>query len=180
MNTEPHTPIVSRSASALSRLPISAAIEVVLPGGHALAAADLPDTRAESAVQRIGPLPIAPQRWLWLGADLDDVTRGAGAGAYLVDVEGKWTVFTCAGAAAERALASVVDVDAVLESRRCATLQLFDCPAVLLRAGANRYVVCVHSSYAVSFEAAFAAVSEVRVGGEATADLTAMRTAETR
>jgi heterotetrameric sarcosine oxidase gamma subunit len=170
MNEESGTAAMPQSASGCSRLPLVTAIEVVLVGEQAMPAAfpaeGLAGVDAGGPIERLGPLPIAPQRWLWLGADASEAARLAGDGAQIVDVEGKWTVFECAGAAARRSLASAVDVDLVLDARRCASVTLFDCPAVLLRAGTDRYVVCVHSSYASSFEAAFAAASKAACHGQ--------------
>jgi sarcosine oxidase gamma subunit len=101
---------------------------------------------------------------LWLGLDAEEVSRAVGDRAHVVDVEGKWAVFRCEDSVARQALSSVVDIDTVLEPRACATLTLFDCPAVLLRAGGEGYVICVHSSYAASFEAAFRAALDASGG----------------
>ena len=155
--------------STLSRLPIGAALEIVLLGGDAvpgeLGTGRLPSTALEGDIDRIGPLPLEPRRWLWLRLELGDATHTADYdasgidGVHAVDVDGKWAAFTCEGAAARRTLSSIVDIDRVLEPRGCATLMLFDCPAVLLSGGGDRYLVCVHSSYAPHFERAFDAAS---------------------
>jgi hypothetical protein len=152
----------------LSRLPIGAALEIVLLGDGAipdqLGTKRLPSTALEGDIDRIGPLPIEPRRWLWLGLEVGGAARAVDFdasnidGVHAVDVDGKWAAFTCEGAAARRTLSSVVDLDRVLEPRGCATLKLFDCPAVLLSGGGDRYLVCVQSSYAPYFERAFDAV----------------------
>src|SRR4029434_11162257 len=116
------------------------------------------------------PLPIAPRRWLCINANADDITKAVDVGAHIVDVEGKWAAYGCGGPAARRALAAAVDVDAVLEARDCASLPLFDCPAVLARAGRDAFIVCVQSSYVPSFETAYlgsleAASTIVHLGG---------------
>jgi len=129
--------------SALVRMTLSSAVEIVIVGDAAL-----PDG--------IEALPTAPRRWLWLNADADARAAVVASDAIVVDVDGKWTVFSCAGPSARRALAAAVDVDTVLEPRGCAALMLFDCPAVLARQGQDGFVACVHTSYAASFEAAYA------------------------
>ena len=103
------------------------------------------------------PLAIAPGRWLWLDADVVETAAALGPHASVADVEGKWTAFTCGGPRARRAFAAAVDVDRVLQARGCASLTLFDCPVVLARTDQEAFIVCVQSSYATSFEAAYAA-----------------------
>jgi hypothetical protein len=165
----------------LSRLPIGAAMELVQLGDGAtpngLGTGRLSSTALEGDIDRIGPLPIEPRRWLWLGLDLGDAARGVdydasrSDGVHAVDVDGKWAAFTCEGAAARRSLSSVIDIDRVLEPRGCATLTLFDCPAVLLSGGGDRYLICVYSSYASHFERAFdAAGAAVMVPGRPAGD----------
>jgi len=150
------------ATDVLARLPLDGAVEIVLLDGSA--AATEPGFRLDpghsmeraSATRHLAPLAIAPDRWLWLNADADETAAKLGASACVVDVEGKWTVFTCGGPRARRALATAVDIDRVLQARDCASLTLFDCPVVLVRTEPDGFVVCVHSSYATSFETAYA------------------------
>jgi len=151
------------ATDVLARLPLDGAVEIVLLDGSA--AATEPGLRLDpghsmeraSATRHLAPLAIAPGRWLWLNADADETAGKLGASACVVDVEGKWTVFTCGGPRARRALASAVDIDRVLQPRGCASLTLFDCPVVLVRTESDGFIVCVQSSYAANFEAAYAA-----------------------
>jgi sarcosine oxidase gamma subunit len=101
-------------------------------------------------------LHFAPARWLLPdpGAELDAWLSAAAAGAGIaVEVEGKWTALELAGPDAARLLCSSLDVGAVLESRDCAAVALFDCPAVLATS-ARGYIIYVQSSYAADFKAA--------------------------
>jgi len=150
------------ATDVLARLPLGGAVEIVLLDGSAAAELGLqldPGHSMEraSATRNLAPLAIAPGRWLWLNADADETAGKLGASACVVDVEGKWTVFTCGGPRARRALATAVDIDRVLRARGCASLTLFDCPVVLVGTEPDGFVVCVQSSYATSFEAAYAA-----------------------
>ena len=143
------------SVRPLALLQVGAALEIVSVDFDAR----LPDTGGQGSPDsstRTRPLPIAPGRWLWLDPDPEEANAAAATGAYVVDVAGKWTAFTCGGTHARRALSTVIDVDSVLEARGCAAVALFDCPAVLARAGDDGFIVCVQSSYAASFEAAYA------------------------
>ena len=150
------------ATDVLARLPLDGAVEIVLLDGSA--AATVPGLQLDpghsmeraSATRHLAPLAIAPGRWLWLNADADETAGKLGASACVVDVEGKWTVFTCGGPRARRALATAGDIDRVLQARGCASLTLFDCPVVLVRTEPDGFVVCVHSSYATSFETAYA------------------------
>jgi len=110
-------------------------------------------------------LPIAPRRWLWLNADANEIEIVTASGAVVVDVDGKWTAFTCSGAAARRAFAAAFEVGTVLEPRGCASVAIFDCPAVLARKGQESFIVCVQSSYAASFEAAYAVAAGAAPAG---------------
>jgi sarcosine oxidase gamma subunit len=93
-------------------------------------------------------LHFAPGRWLLpapsteLLAALADPSEAA-----LVDVEGKWQRRSLRGRGAMRLLAAAADVEAMLAGRDCATLSLFDCPAIVARAS-GAIEVWVHSSYA--------------------------------
>ena len=146
----------------LARLPLEGAVEIALLEGSA-ASSDLGlDVEAGHSTQRVHsnghrPLAIAPGRWLWLDADVVETAAALGPHASVADVEGKWTAFTCGGPRARRAFAAAVDVDRVLQARGCASLTLFDCPVVLARTDQEAFIVCVQSSYATSFEAAYAA-----------------------
>ena len=151
------------ATDVLARLPLGGAVEIVLLDGSA-AATELglqldPGHSMEraSATRHLAPLAIAPGRWLWLNADADETAGKLGTSACVVDVEGKWTVFTCGGPRARRALATAVDIDRALQARGCASLTLFDCPVVLVRTEPDGFIVCVQSSYATSFETAYAA-----------------------
>jgi len=151
------------ATEALVRPPVEGAVEVVRLHGRAAAAEPEFTTDPGRSMEHASakwhrtPLPIAPGRWLWLNADADETAGRLGASACVVDVEGKWTVFTCGGPRARRALATAVDIDRVLQVRGCASLTLFDCPVVLARTEPDRFIVCVQSSYATSFETAYAA-----------------------
>jgi sarcosine oxidase gamma subunit len=90
-----------------------------------------------------------PELDAWIAAVAVD---GAGTA---VEVEGKWAAFELSGPDAAQVLASSLDVAAVLESRDCAAVALFDCPAVLATAG-TRYLIYVKASYAADFAAAVA------------------------
>lgn len=150
------------ATDVLARLPLDGAVEIVLLDGSA--AATVPGLQLDpghsmeraSATRHLAPLAIAPGRWLWLNADADETAGKLGASACVVDVEGKWTAFACGGPRARRALATAVDIDRALQARGCASLTLFDCPVVLVRTEPDGFVVCVHSSYATSFETAYA------------------------
>jgi sarcosine oxidase gamma subunit len=88
-----------------------------------------------------------PELSAWLETAAAD---GAGTA---VEVEGKWAAMELSGPDAARLLASSLDVAAVLESRDCAAVVLFDCPAVLATS-ANGYLIYVKASYAAGFSAA--------------------------
>ena len=94
----------------------------------------------------------APELHAWIVA-----AEAQGTGT-AIDVEGKWTALGLAGPDAARLLSSSLDVAAVLESRDCAAVVLFDCPAVLA-VMATGYVVYVKASYAADF---FAAIERLR------------------
>jgi sarcosine oxidase gamma subunit len=117
------------------------------PGGMRRAADSKPAT-----------LHVAPARWLLpdpdveLSAWLSAAAAGVGTA---VEVEGKWSALELSGPDAARLLSSSLDVGAVLESRDCAAVVLFDCPAVVATA-AQGYFIYVQSSYAADFKAAVA------------------------
>jgi heterotetrameric sarcosine oxidase gamma subunit len=102
-------------------------------------------------------LHCAPNRWLIPAADSavtalvgDAVASQACA---RIDVTGKWRAFRMSGPAARRLLASTMDVEAALEGFDCASLVLFDCPAVLARSN-DAYLVWVQRSYCAGFVSA--------------------------
>jgi len=135
--------IDQNASSMLTPMALQSAVELVLAG----------DTQLPAGSEA---LPIAPRRWLWLNADASAAEAMTASGAVVVDVDGKWTAFTCSAANARRAFAAAIDVDTVLGPRGGASVVIFDCPAVLARKGEEGFVVCVQSSYAASFVAAFA------------------------
>jgi sarcosine oxidase gamma subunit len=150
------------ASGELAPLPLEGVVEIVVPEGSAALpelGIDVEGGDSPGSVSSIGqmPLPIAPRRWLWLNADAHETAARLGANACTVDVEGKWTAFTCGGPRARRAFAAAVDVDRVLQARGCASLTLFDCPVVLARTDERGFLVCVQSSYATSFAAFYAA-----------------------
>jgi len=102
-------------------------------------------------------LHFAPARWLLPEPDASSCAAAAAAAAAgtgaAVDVESKWTVMTLEGADSRRLLSASLDVAAVLESRDCAAVVLFDCPAVLTASG-DGYWIFLKASYAADFEAA--------------------------
>jgi sarcosine oxidase gamma subunit len=125
-----------------------------------LVAAAMTDLPASPGAVRRDPsgratlLHFAPGRFL-VPAPTADVVRqlealqATRAGA-LFDVDGKWQAFVLTGPAAERVLASTVDLTQVLSDRDCAALRLFDCPAILAPRP-NAFDVWVESSYASAF-----------------------------
>jgi heterotetrameric sarcosine oxidase gamma subunit len=103
-------------------------------------------------------LHFAPGRYLLPdpSAELDAWVAAAaaqGAGT-AVEVEGKWAAFELSGPDSARLLSCSLDVAAVLESRDCAAVVLFDCPAVLTATATGCYLVYVKASYAADFSAA--------------------------
>lgn len=99
-------------------------------------------------------LHFAPGRFLAPGPTPDmqehlDALQGTGVGA-LFDVDGKWEAFALTGPGVESVLSYSIDLAQVLGSRECASLHLFDCPAVLARR-ADAFDVWVERSYAEAF-----------------------------
>lgn len=149
---------------ALTALPAARLVEFTAFGSTtagALAAlgtgAMAPGSVRRGAQDRPATLHFAPVRWLlpapdaeldaWLGS-----AAAAGAGT-AVEVDGKWAAMELKGADAARLLSSSLDVAALLESRDCTAVTLFDCPAVLTTS-AQGYLIYVQSSYAADFRAA--------------------------
>ncbi len=141
-----------------------------LPGGRALEFVAFGDARAALAEWPASPggvrrgaqgrpeiLHFAPARWLLPEPDAATCAAAAAAAAAgsgsVVDVEGKWIAMDLMGPDARRLLSASIDVAAVLESRDCAAVVLFDCPAVLAASDAG-YRVYVKASYSTDFMAA--------------------------
>jgi hypothetical protein len=115
-----------------------------------------PGSVRRAADGRPATLHFAAARWLLPDpdAELDAwLSTDAAAAGNAVEVEGKWAAMELKGPDAARLLSSSLDVAAVLESRDCAAVVLFDCPAVLV-ASAQGYIIYVKSSYAADFTAA--------------------------
>ncbi len=104
-------------------------------------------------------LHYAPRRWLVPSPDarlLERLRRAEAEGAATcIDVAGKWVALRVAGVHAGRALASTIDLGAVLANRACAAVTLFDCPSIVARDGAGLRV-WVAASYVQAFEEAVA------------------------
>ncbi len=100
-------------------------------------------------------LHFAPGRWLVpvpderLRARLDALVRDR-HGA-LVDVDGKWQALLPTPATASLVLASGVELETLLQGRDTAAIVLFDCPLIIVRAGAG-FELYVAASYLHSFE----------------------------
>jgi sarcosine oxidase gamma subunit len=152
----------ARAASLprLQRLPLERCFEFV---AHArVPDADWPAEPGQvlrDGAGRAVLLHFAPGRWLVPAPDerlrtrLDALARDR-HGA-LVDVDGKWQALALAlaPATASRVLASGVEVEALLRGRDTAAIVLFDCPLIVVRAGAG-FELYVAASYLHSFEAA--------------------------
>jgi sarcosine oxidase gamma subunit len=150
---------------ALTALPDARMVEFAafastLPSALAAlgAGALAPGSVRRAADGRPAVLHFAPARWLLpdpdaeLGAWLSAAEAGAGTA---VEVEGKWAALELNGPDASRLLSSSLDVAAVLDSRDCAAVVMFDCPGVLATS-LQGYLVYVQSSYAADFKAAVA------------------------
>ncbi len=95
---------------------------------------------------RDGALQIAAGRWL-----IPNQKPALPADFAITEVSGKWREIRLPSAA--RLLANTVDVEALLNGRDCARTALFDCPAILVRRGAE-YTVWVERSYEHAFNVA--------------------------
>jgi sarcosine oxidase gamma subunit len=151
--------VIGSSADGFAGRPLQAAVEVFAldaRGSRAVArlheAVSAASADPGSAPRWSALLPTAPDRWLWLEPEPERLAELVEAGLIVVDVEGKWNVYTAEAVAARRVLRTALDVDEALRGRRCATVTLFDCPAVLAQAAAGDWIVCVRASYATSFE----------------------------
>ena len=163
MNPAKHA---ARLQCALELLPSARVVEFVAFGASASNPADsklaeIWPRRPGAALRGADGWPLilhfAPLRWLLPAPDagvevmIAAAVRG-GAGT-AIDVTGKWAVLNLRGADATRALAATLDVAAVLASRDCAAVELFDCPAIVASAEQG-YRLYVKSSYAADFSAA--------------------------
>lgn len=99
-------------------------------------------------------LYVAPGRWLIPAAQADVMPLVAVATASdacaIIDISGKFLGFRLTGARAGRVLASTLDIEAVLQSRDCASTILFDCPVVVAKTP-GEYRVWVQRSYSTDF-----------------------------
>lgn len=107
-------------------------------------------------------LHVAPNRWVLMNPtpatitrlqSLADVVRGI-----IVDISGKWRVFDLPEADAARILCAAAPIDRILRGRDCASVVLFDCPALVARSGKS-FHVWIQSSYATSFAATYESVA---------------------
>lgn len=108
-------------------------------------------------------LHFAPGRWLVPDPGCDTITLLqaaviAGVGTCM-EVQGKWRAMILSGQGMVRVLSSTVDIVAILTGRDCAAVTLFDCPAVVVRTGAQ-YRVWVASSYAEDFAGTISRLSQ--------------------
>lgn len=135
-------------------------IELIFP--PSVSAPPAPWDAPPGTALRLEPLGLAlhfaPARWLLLNMAAALVDAAVQSGALAIDVDGKWTLFELPEPHARRTLSAAVNVEAVLDGRDCAAATLFDCPAVIARSNRGEcFVVCVQSSYAFSFNVAWAA-----------------------
>ncbi len=72
----------------------------------------------------------------------------------IFDVSGKWLKFDLQGPVAERCLLSTVDPIRILRGRDCASVHLFDCPAILARR-AGGFEAWIGRSHAAAFIESF-------------------------
>ena len=110
-----------------------------------------PGAVRRDAQQQPALLHFAPARWL-APAPAPELRRlleaaaSVGVGS-LIDASGKWLPVDIEGPGAARLLACSLDIKAVLGSRDCAAVTLFDCPAVVARM-ADGFRLWVQASYA--------------------------------
>jgi sarcosine oxidase gamma subunit len=117
------------------------------PGGS-LAWPKIPGAVRVAADGRLEALYFAPGRWLLPAPSADLLAAMADQPeAMLVDVGGKWQRRSLRGDGAMRLLAAAADVEAMLTGRACASVVLFDCPAIVAR-GNGTIELWVQSSYA--------------------------------
>ncbi|MGP0055561.1 MAG: hypothetical protein ACLPQI_08400 [Steroidobacteraceae bacterium] len=145
---------------ALQLLPTVRMLEFAAFGGTAAGLENWPLAPGgvrRGAQGRPAMLHFAPARWLLPEPDASGCAAAAAAETAgtgtAVDVEGKWSAMTLEGPDARRLLSASLDVAAVLESRDCAAVVLFDCPAVLTASG-DGYWIFLKASYAADFKAA--------------------------
>ena len=135
-------------------------IELIFPPGVSALPApwDAPSGTALPLEPQGLALHFAPARWLLLDTAATLVDTAVQSGALAIDVEGKWTLIELPAPHASGTLSAAVNVEVVLDGRDCAAATLFDCPAVIARRDRGEsFLVCVHSSYAFSFNAALVA-----------------------
>ena len=152
--------MTSESTARFVRRPLTAAVEIVASEGSRatidwLHASNVVTDELPGSL-RTTLLPTAQGRWLWLEPDAGRLPELLERGLIVVDVDGKWVTYAAEPHVARRILAAALDVDEVLRLRGCASVTLFDCPAVLARLDGGETIVCVCASYAGSFEAACA------------------------
>lgn len=148
------------ASTALLPVTLDACLEFVAPTGSMSLIADvLPVTPGGVAYDDTGgplALHVALRRWLVPSPAealrlklLAFQTRGLGA---VAEVDGKWQWFRMEGAAGLRLLESTVESE-TLSGRECASVTLFDCPAIVARRN-NGFDVWIAASYLDSFRAA--------------------------
>ena len=108
-----------------------------------------PGAVRRDAQQQPALLHFAPARWLAPAPapELRRLLGNAAAAGSLIDARGKWVTVDITGAGAARLLACTLDIEAVLSSRDCAAVTLFDCPAIVARIPQG-FRLWVQSSYA--------------------------------
>jgi hypothetical protein len=134
----------------------------------ALRPADLPPApwpTAPGAVRRGAtgtPVILHHAHARWLVSCSDPEVRAwvdavLAAGCVATDVSAKWRGFRLSAAA--RALASTLDVEATLSDRDCASVALFDCPAIVARSETD-YLVWVPRSFSTAFLTALSTTTQ--------------------
>lgn len=147
------------AACRIDRLPQERVLEFVafhwpVPGFDAAAWPCAPGGAVRDERQHLRLLHVAPGRWLLPEPNeatqaLADSAARTGQGA-AIDVTGKWERIAICGPGAARLLACAIEIHAVLDGRDCATVRLFDCPAVVARQPEG-FALWVQSSYAGDF-----------------------------
>jgi heterotetrameric sarcosine oxidase gamma subunit len=109
--------------------PIAGALAALLPVA--------PGAALRDGMGRCEVLHFAPGCWLVPAptarlAALLAAATATGEGMS-IGVAGKWQGITIAGPGAQRAMTRTAALDAILDGRECAALELFDCPAIIAR-----------------------------------------------
>lgn len=106
---------------------------------------------------------IAADRWLIQDPDtpLTRALRDLEETGAIAEVTGKWLEFDLSGPGARTLLAHTLNVDEVFEKRSVARVTLFDCPAVLRKAG-DHFCICVERSYRDALLEAVALIARCR------------------